>query len=260
MRAGNLDDFRHKRPNSAPQTDGGEASSRRERRERSLDCTAMSFDDAIFRVALPVPLARLFDYRAPDGMRADAAQVGGRVRVPFGSRELIGVVAEVGPADAAARDLKAALALLDDPPLLQGELLDSLRWLARYVHAPLGEVLATALPAALRQGAPLPETDAIVWHLAPGGLAQIKRDGAPRRLATLLDAQPLSEDALDDAMEGWRAAARTLATRGLAQPVREAPSHISVGGGAGHALNDAQRAAADTIASIDGFGAVLLDG
>jgi len=222
----------------------------------------MSFDDAIFRVALPVPLARLFDYRAPDGMRADASQVGGRVRVPFGSRELIGVVAEVGPADAAARDLKPALALLDGPPLLHGELFDSLRWMSRYVHAPLGEVLATALPAALRQGAPLPETDAVVWHLADGASAQLKRDGAPRRLAALLEARPLSEDALDDAMPGWRGAARTLAARGLAQAVREAPSQVEgpIETRGGHALNPAQQAAADSIAAIDGFGAVLLDG
>ena len=219
----------------------------------------MSSDDAVFRVALPVPLARLFDYRAPDGVRADASAIGGRVRVPFGARELIGVVAEVGAADE-PRDLKPALALLDAPPLLHGELLDSLRWLARYVHAPLGEVLATALPAALRQGAPLPETDRIAWHLAPGALDQLKRDGAPRRLASLLEAQPLGEDALDDAMPGWRAAARTLATRGLAQAVREAQSRELQPLRPGHALNDTQQAAVDAIAAVYGFGAVLLDG
>lgn len=219
----------------------------------------MSADDAVFRVALPVPLARLFDYRAPDGVRADASAIGGRVRVPFGTRELIGVVADVGAADE-PRDLKPALELLDAPPLLHGELLDSLRWLARYVHAPLGEVLATALPAALRQGAPLADTDTIAWHLAPGALDQLKRDGAPRRFAQLIEPRALSEDALDDAMPGWRAAARTLAARGLAQAVREAPMRAPAADRPGHALNEAQRAAADAIAAIDGFGAVLLDG
>src|SRR5688572_1795418 len=98
----------------------------------------MSPDDPLLRVALPVPLDRLFDYRAPTGATAPAA-IGTRVRVPFGTRELIGIVVDVG-AGAGDRDLKPALAVLDDAPLLCGELLDSLRWLARYVHAPLGEV------------------------------------------------------------------------------------------------------------------------
>ena len=54
-------------------------------------------------------------------------------------------------------ELRALLGQLDPEPLFHGELLHSLRWLARYVHAPLGEVLATALPAALRRGEPLPD-------------------------------------------------------------------------------------------------------
>src|SRR5688572_21787380 len=177
----------------------------------------MSSDDAILRVALPVPLARLFDYRAPAGTRASDALVGARVRVPFGARELIGIVAEVGPPDPDAPDPKPALAVLDAAPLLHGELFDSLRWLARYVHAPLGEVLATALPADLRQGAPLPDTDAVAWRLCKGTSDPPKRAGAPRRLAELLANGPMTEDALDDAMQGWRAAARTLAARGLAE-------------------------------------------
>ena len=219
----------------------------------------MSSDDAILRVALPVPLARLFDYRAPDG----GAVIGARVRVPFGSRELIGVVVDVGRADdeTGVPELKQALAVLDDAPLLQGELLDSLRWLSRYVHAPLGEVLATALPAALRKGEPLPETDVLTWHLRPDALAQLKRPGAPRRLAELLATAPLSEDALDDAMEGWRAAARTLAARGLAEAVRAPPGRIADPGIApGPTLNDEQREAVDAIAAIDGFGSLLLEG
>jgi primosomal protein N' (replication factor Y) len=221
----------------------------------------MSSDDAILRVALPVPLARLFDYRAPSDRPVHQVQVGARVRVPFGSRELIGVVAEIGAADVGTAELKSAIAVLDDDALLHGELLDSLRWLSRYVHAPLGEVLATALPADLRQGAPLPDTDVVAWHLAPGAIEQLKRPGAPRRLAELLAAGPLTEDALDDAMDGWPAAARTLAGRGLAEGVRTAPARVPHAGLApGPELNPEQREAVDAISAIDGFGSVLLEG
>jgi primosomal protein N' (replication factor Y) len=221
----------------------------------------MSSEPTVLRVALPVPLARLFDYRAPPGVPVEAAVVGARVRVPFGQRELVGIVAEVAPAaDDAGRDLREAHAVLDPDPLLRGELFDSLRWLCRYLHAPLGEVLATALPAALRQGEPLPDTHVAGWRVAPEALDQIKRDGAPRRLAALLAVAPLSEDALDDAQPGWPAAARALAARGLAEQVRLEPAAAPAPTTAPHALNEEQQVAADAIAAIDGFGAVLLDG
>ncbi|MFQ6313923.1 primosomal protein N' family DNA-binding protein, partial [Lysobacter capsici] len=94
----------------------------------------------VWRVALPLPLPRLFDYLPPAEPSAAGDPVGCRVRVPFGRRELIGVVVEVGPPEAGTDPaaLKAVAARLDPEPLLHGELLDSLRWLARYTHAPLG--------------------------------------------------------------------------------------------------------------------------
>src|SRR5690606_13009457 len=97
----------------------------------------------VLRIALPLPLPRLFDYHAPGGVEPGPADVGRRVRVPFGPRELVGVVAAIGPAGDDAPALREALAWLDPAPLLQGEPLATLRWLARYLHAPLGEVVAT---------------------------------------------------------------------------------------------------------------------
>ncbi len=221
----------------------------------------MSSDDTVLRVALPVPLARLFDYRAPAGVVVDSVPVGARVRVPFGPRELIGVVAGVGPVDAGARETKPALAVLDAAPLLHGELLDSLRWLSRYAHAPLGEVLATALPAALRQGGPLPETDQVAWRLVEGAsLDKLKRDAMPHRLAALLAQRARNEEELDDALPGWRTAARALSTKGLAESLRTTPARTAGVGTPGPALNDEQRTAVEAILAHAGFGAVLLEG
>ena len=53
----------------------------------------------VLRVALPVPLPRLFDYLPPAGMAADAIAVGQRLRVPFGTRTLVGVVVGHGQAE-----------------------------------------------------------------------------------------------------------------------------------------------------------------
>ena len=46
----------------------------------------------ILRVALDVPLPKLFDYRSEDATRAD---IGYRVLVPFGKKRLVGVIWDV---------------------------------------------------------------------------------------------------------------------------------------------------------------------
>uniref|UniRef100_UPI0013D17B4D primosomal protein N' family DNA-binding protein n=1 Tax=Morganella morganii TaxID=582 RepID=UPI0013D17B4D len=51
--------------------------------------------DAILRLALPSPLRRLFDYLAPPGVSRAQLQPGMRVRVPFGRREMIGILVEI---------------------------------------------------------------------------------------------------------------------------------------------------------------------
>jgi primosomal protein N' (replication factor Y) len=231
-----------------------------------------------WRVALPVPLPRLFDYLPADGATPVPGDAGRRVRVALGSRELVGVVAAVGPAEARSSESGPSESVpsegvpsegaglrgadpLDPVPLLHGELLASLHWLARYQHAPLGEVLAMALPAALRRGEPLPDTRTWGWHLTEAGRTALPglRTGKPQRLAAELQAGVLDEDALDGRMPGWRAAARALERRGLAERVA-----ITAAGGSparrGPALNAEQRAAAEAIDPAGGFAAYLLDG
>lgn len=217
----------------------------------------------VWRVALPLPLPRLFDYLAPAGTVPSSADVGKRVRVPFGSRELVGVIAEVGPAASDAPDLKAAVACLDPAPLFAGEWLDSLRWLARYTHAPLGEVFATALPAPLRQGEAPPDTHAWAWRLTEAGATARAglRAGRPRRLADLLQDGLLDEDQLDLRMDDWRSAARALAKRELAERVAVPAVAAVPVPRPGPDLNDEQRQAVDSVlAARDGYAALLLDG
>ena len=217
----------------------------------------------VWRVALPVPLPQLFDYRPVEGHAASPEDIGGRVRVPFGSRHLVGIVAGVGEA-ADDAGLKQALAILDPSPLFTGELLDSLRWLARYTHAPLGEIFATALPTALRHGEPLADTHAWAWRLTEAGQTgreRLRAGSRPRRLADLLQAAPRDEDGLDDALDDWRAAARALAKRGLAERLAVPASALAPSPQPGPTLNDEQQLAVDAIlAAGGGYATLLLDG
>jgi len=218
---------------------------------------------SILRVALPVPLDRLFDYRAAAG--APPALPGCRVLVPFGRRDAVGVVVELADTSELPLDgLKTAGRVLDETPLLSTELMTTLRWAAHYYQHPLGEVLHTAVPAALRSARPLPApaTTAIALT-ADGEIAHAEaRSRRGTRIAALLAALapgPMPTAQLDAAVPGWRAAARTASARGWIRrdaTVATSPRNAV----AGPALHAEQHTAAEAIAGTRGFATFLLDG
>ena len=82
-----------------------------------------------------------------------ATAFGCRVLVPFGPRQVVGVL--LGPAGKLPDRprLRPISEVLDQTPLFSPQMLELLRWVARYYYAPLGEVLRAALPAVLAKGA-----------------------------------------------------------------------------------------------------------
>ena len=214
------------------------------------------------QVAVPLPLPQWFDYAPPPGEPPHAGMIGRRIRVPFGSRELVGVVAAIGTV-ADGGSLRAALEWIDVEPLLRDELWSSLQWLARYTHAPLGEVVSTALPAPLRRGDALPDTHRWGWQLTEAGHAQRDRLRAgtrPQRLGSLLADGVVDEDVLDARMDDWRSAARALAKRSLVERIALDHPRAVAQAIAGPPPNPEQAEAIAAITAATGFGAYLLDG
>lgn len=123
----------------------------------------------VARVALPVPLARTFDYLLPDAMTAAA---GCRVRVPFGRQQRVGVVVAVGDESELPLDeLKSVVEVLDSESLYPPVLWRMLLWTADYYHHPIGEVLFHALPVLLRQGKPASHAPLWYWFATEEGQA-----------------------------------------------------------------------------------------
>ncbi|HZX30930.1 MAG TPA: primosomal protein N' [Rhodocyclaceae bacterium] len=103
----------------------------------------------ILRVALDLPLYRLFDYRWE---QASAADVGLRVRVPFGRGERIGVIREVqDTSDWPVEQIKPAIEILRDTPPLPEDFFRLCEFASGYYQAPLGEVVLQALPVGLKR-------------------------------------------------------------------------------------------------------------
>jgi len=130
----------------------------------------------IVRVALDLPLPRLFDYRAED-LRGD--EVGLRVKVPFGARgEKVGVIlAVLEESDQPADKLKAAGEILRDMPPLPPDWIALTEFCARYYQHPLGEVMNFALPPMLRKGKlPRPVKDKPRKDLVPPPKPQLSQE------------------------------------------------------------------------------------
>ena len=105
----------------------------------------------VLRVALDLPLHRLFDYTAES---CSAADVGLRVRVPFGKSERIGVIVEVvDDSDWPAAQMKAAGEILRDLPPLPDDFFKLCEFASTYYQAAFGEVVKQALPAGLKRRA-----------------------------------------------------------------------------------------------------------
>ena len=123
---------------------------------------------SVLRIALPVPMRRVFDYLG------DNAEVGCRVEVEFGRRKLVGLVVELATESSIERDkLKPIVQVLDSEPVLESSLLQLGHWLADYHHHPIGDVLMTLLPASLRKAVPIPTLERELLCLTEAGEAQL---------------------------------------------------------------------------------------
>lgn len=106
----------------------------------------------VLKIALPSPLRRLFDYLPTHLPPPCGWQPGLRVRVPFGRREVVGVIIELANGSELPRtQLKTISEVLDDEPL-PSDWLWLCHFAARYYQHSLGDTLQHAMPARLRQG------------------------------------------------------------------------------------------------------------
>src|SRR5574343_1492463 len=103
----------------------------------------------VLRVALDLPLHRLFEYLAE---AATVADVGLRVRVPFGRGEKLGViVAVVNDSDWPLEQLKPAGEILRDLPPLPRDFFGLCEFASTYYQAAFGEVVMQALPVGMKR-------------------------------------------------------------------------------------------------------------
>ena len=109
-------------------------------------------DCRILKIALDTPLDFIFDYRWQGDISILGEPVAGQLAiVPFGRREIVGVIVEVGNSSDLPQDkLKDVLGIRAQIAPLSAPWVALCRFAADYYHRPLGEVAIPGLPKNLR--------------------------------------------------------------------------------------------------------------
>ncbi len=223
-------------------------------------------------MAIPGPLRRIFDYLPPPGCTLAQLQPGMRLRVPFGQRQLVGVLLAIADcSEVPEKKLRRAQALLDSQPVLPEEMLNLMQWASRYYQHSIGEVILGSLPGLLRQGREAEVRAEPLWQLTPAGEAvdpaTLRRAPKQAALLQMLKDHPagLDAQALNQQHANWRPSMARLLEKGWvtigerdfgALPLANIPSPD-----AAPVLNLHQQAAVETIgASLDRYQCHLLNG
>jgi primosomal protein N' (replication factor Y) (superfamily II helicase) len=119
----------------------------------------------ILHIAIPCPLRQGFDYLSTESDPDQIWAPGLRVKVPFGSRQLIGIVLQESKInnDQDISKLKSILEIVDLSPIIDEELFNLIKWVSNYYHHPIGDCFQAALPKKLRHGEKAELTTEILW-------------------------------------------------------------------------------------------------
>ena len=177
----------------------------------------------ILKVALPCPLRFCFDY-LPDQSEA-AWQRGLRVRVPFGSRELVGIIFDIEDMQDKVQlsKVKPIITRLDELPIISEELLNLISWVSEYYHHPVGDCFQVALPKKIRLGEPALLMKETYWSLASDSASESKLGKKQENVLKLLqkNSTHLSQQEITDAIGNHNDALKRLEVKRLVKKEKQ---------------------------------------
>jgi primosomal protein N' (replication factor Y) len=217
----------------------------------------------VVEVLVPLPFATGFDYRLPEDTHARTGQY---VAVPFGPREVIGIVRGAGRGEVETGKIKPLRRVFSDLPPLSEEFLKFLEWVADYTLSPLGLIVKMVVPVPEALSPPPPRRGIALAATLPPSLrmtgerhrviAFLKERNADLpapTLAELAEASGTGESVLRGLLKAGALQEIPLPERTVAKvPLRFSPVP----------LNEEQREAADKLclATGQGYQVFVLEG
>jgi primosomal protein N' (replication factor Y) (superfamily II helicase) len=227
-----------------------------------VECGSIS--KIFLQIAIAVPVDRLFDYLPPDASNFEIIKQGCRVVVPFRNSKKVGIVVAIRNfSELNTGRLKKVDRILDEKPFLSEADMKLLEWASHYYHHPLGEVLAAAFPAILRQGKPALSPSVHYFALSDLGEKtlpeQLKRSSKQKALFELFHARKAAISSME--LDAFKPALKSLLEKGFVTDVQQIPVSQVVVHASTHQANDEQQVAIDTInRDLHRFSVFLLEG
>ena len=235
----------------------------------------------VVRVALDTGADALFDYRLPEHL--GLVKSGQRVQVPFGKSNKLqqAFVVETSPKPDAKTSrrrfrLKSVKRIIDDQPLIAGDLFELAQWISRYYVCPLGQVFAAMVPAAVKHNAGVRtrmfvslsntfDQNAVLSSAQQKALVNILRQAKAEGPETALDKETLlaEADCTDAPLKQLvRKGLAVITRRAVLQTLPSIPNGLSLDSGPVVLNHDQQTALAHITGQINSgaFGVTLLHG
>jgi primosomal protein N' (replication factor Y) len=146
-------------------------------------------------VALEQAVDRVLDYSIPKKLSA-VLQIGQRVRVPLGRKNKLtsGYIVDIRPTTDYPT-VKPLDNLVDDRVLVSPRMITLARWMSRYYVAPLGVVLESIIPSAVKKRVGIGYASIVRWAIDREALqAVFEKTKAPKRRAVLARLLQLQRD------------------------------------------------------------------
>ncbi|MBT6818245.1 MAG: primosomal protein N', partial [Nitrosomonadales bacterium] len=107
----------------------------------------MSKDRKILKIALDVPVNKLFDYVSNDSN----IKIGQYVKVPFGSRRLIGVCCEIEKKSLIPVEKLKTIASIESEVIFDEPMFKLLYFVSDYYHYPIGQTIMSVVPSRIKK-------------------------------------------------------------------------------------------------------------
>ena len=106
----------------------------------------MTKDQKILKIALDVPVNKLFDYISADS----DIKIGQYVKVSFGNRTLIGICCEIAIESIVPIDKLKSIVSIESEVIFDASMLKLLYFVSDYYHHPIGQTIMSVVPSRIR--------------------------------------------------------------------------------------------------------------
>ena len=176
----------------------------------------MSAKEKFIQVAIDVPIDQLFDYLPNDQIIV----IGQYVKVPFGGRQIIGIICGVSSVTNVPREKLKKIIFVEEEVIFDQTLLKLLCFVSNYYHHPIGQSIMSVVPSRIKQEkGQIRKVDKIYEATTNLTLAWIeelpKRKVRLRKLANALFLNSIKDSELNISVSNGRECAKELVSLGM---------------------------------------------